>query len=72
MTFGQTHVPAALLPMEIPVSTEYKAKWVSDKDEIFGENNYLAPVGNRNTIIQTSSPYPNHYTNRTNQAHLHY
>jgi hypothetical protein len=32
MMCDQIHVPAALLPMEIPISTEYKAKLVSDQD----------------------------------------
>jgi hypothetical protein len=38
MMCGQFHVPAALLPLEIPVSTEYKARWVSDQDWKFRTN----------------------------------
>ena len=39
----QIHVPAALLPMEIPVSTEYKAKWVSDQDWKFWRKELSCP-----------------------------
>jgi hypothetical protein len=40
----QIHVPAALIPMEIPVSTEYKAKWVSDQDLKVLEKRIILPL----------------------------
>lgn len=43
MMFDQIHVPAALLSMEIPVSTEYKAKWVSDQDLKFWRKELSCP-----------------------------